>query len=80
MSIMHQMRRTTVSLPAEALATLQEEARRRGVALATVVAEAVDEKAGAIRRERRPRVALGRSTDGRSAAELTAEPVAHPPA
>ena len=78
--IMHQMHRTTVSLPAEALSTLKEEARRRGVALAAVVAEAVDEKAVAIRRERRPRIGLGRSTDGRSAAELTSEPIAHPPA
>ena len=31
-------------------------------------------------RSRRPRVALGRSRDGRSAAELTASPVAEPPA
>lgn len=76
---MNRMRRTTVSAPAESLATLEGEARRRSVPLTAVLAEAVDEKAVAIRAGRRPRVGLGRSTDGRSAAELTAEPVAHPP-
>ncbi len=64
----------------EALDTLEAEARRRSVALTVLLAEAVDEKAASIRAGRRPRVALGRSRDGRSAAELTAEPVAEPPA
>ena len=74
------MRRTTVSADHEALDTLEAEARRRGVSLSALLAEAVDEKAETIRAARRPRVGLGRSRDGRSAAELTAEPVAEPPA
>lgn len=78
--IMKQMRRTTVSADAESLATLDSEARRRGVALTAVLAEAVEEKAAAIRGARRPRIGLGRSRDGKAAAELTAEPVARPPA
>jgi predicted DNA-binding ribbon-helix-helix protein len=74
------MRRTTVSADRVALDTLEAEARRRGVPLTTLLAEAVEEKAASIRTARRPRVALGRSGDGRSAAEVTAEPVAEPPA
>lgn len=77
--IMHQMRRTTVNLPAGALATLEAEAKRRGASLSAILAEAVDEKASAIRARRRPRVGLGRSTDDRSAAHMTGEPVARPP-
>jgi hypothetical protein len=73
-------RRTTVSADAEVLATLEGEARRRGASLNAVLAEAVKEKAIAIRRARRPRVGLGRSTDGRSAAETAIEPVARRPA
>ncbi len=61
------------------LDTFEAEARRRGVALTAVLAEAVDEKAAALLGARRPRLGLGRSTDGRSAAELTAEPVAEQP-
>jgi len=72
-------RRTTVSADSAALATLEAEARRRGDSLSTVLAEAVEEKAIAIRRVRKPRLGIGRSSDGRSAAETTAEPVAHPP-
>jgi hypothetical protein len=74
------LRRTTVTAPDDALDTLEAEARRRGVSLSTVLAEAVQDKAESIRAARRPRVGLGRSQDGRSAAELTAEPVAEPPA
>jgi hypothetical protein len=74
------MRRTTVTADREALDTLEAEAKRRGVSLSTVLAEAVDEKAAGIRAARRPRVGVGRSRDGRSAAELTSEPVAEPPA
>jgi hypothetical protein len=74
------MRRTTVAADGEALDTLEAEARRRGVSLTAVLAEAVEEKAANIRAARRPRVGLGRSTDGRSAGELTAEPVADAPA
>jgi hypothetical protein len=73
------LRRTTVAAETGALATLEAEAARRGVPLIVVLAEAVEEKAASLRAARRPRVGLGRSTDGRSAAELTAEPVARPP-
>jgi hypothetical protein len=76
---MHQTRRTTLAAKRSSLDTLEAEARRRGVALTAVLAEAVDEKAAALHRSRRPRFGLGRSTDGLSAAELTAEPVAEPP-
>jgi hypothetical protein len=76
---MNQIRRTTVAARRSSLDTLQAEARRRGVSLTTVLAEAVDEKAAAVRDARRPRLGLGRSTDGLSAAQLTAEPVAEPP-
>jgi Ribbon-helix-helix protein, copG family len=74
------MRRTTVAADHDALDTLEAEAKRRGVSLSAVLAEAVDDKAASIRAARRPRVGLGRSHDGQSAAELTAEPVAKPPA
>ena len=76
---MHKMRRTTITAREESLATLEGEARRRSVPLSAIVAEAIDEKAVAIRGRRRPRLGIGRSTDGLSAAELTGEPVAEPP-
>jgi hypothetical protein len=72
-------RRTTLSADVEALATLEGEARRRGASLSAVLAEAVEEKAIAIRQAHRPRLGLGRSSDGRSAAETAIEPVARPP-
>jgi hypothetical protein len=74
------MQRTTVAADREALDTLKAEARRRGVSLTVILGEAVEEKAASIRAARRPRVGLGRSSDGRSAAQVTAEPVAEPPA
>jgi hypothetical protein len=74
------MRRTTVSADSRALETLEAEARRRGVSLSALLAEAVDDKADAIRASRRPRLGIGRSHDGLSAAEVTALPVAEPPA
>jgi hypothetical protein len=74
------MRRTTVAADHDALDTLEAEARRRGVPLTAVLAEAVEDKAASIRAARRPRVGLGRSSDGRSAAEVTAQPIAEPPA
>jgi hypothetical protein len=77
--IMVQTKRTTVSANRNSLATLEGEAKRRGVSLSAVLSEAVEEKAAAIRAGRRPRVGMGRSTDGRSARELAAEPVARPP-
>jgi hypothetical protein len=76
---MNEMQRTTITVPGSALATLQAEADRRGVSLTTVVAEAVTEKATSLRAGRRPRVGVARSVDGRTAAEVTAEPVAPPP-
>jgi hypothetical protein len=72
-------RRTTLSASAESLATLEAEARRRGVPLTALLAEAVDEKAASIRGARRPRLGVARSGDGRRAAEVTSEPVARPP-
>ncbi len=74
-----QMRRTTVTAAAESLATLAAEAARRNISLSRVLAEAVDEKAAAIRARRRPRVGVARSSDGRRASEVAAEPVARPP-
>jgi hypothetical protein len=74
------MRRTTVAAKRSSLDTLEAEARRRGVTLTAVLAEAIDEKARALHAARRPRLGIARSTDGLSAAEVTAEPIAHPPA
>lgn len=71
-------RRTTVSADSEALATLEAEARRRGSSLSSVIAEAVEEKAITIRRQRRPRLGIARSSDGRTAAETATEPAARP--
>ena len=76
---MTQLRRTTVSAPGAVLATLEAEAQRRNVPLATLLREAVEEKAQELRTRRRPRVGVARSSDGLSAAEVTAEPVAEEP-
>jgi len=76
---MTQLRRTTVSAPQAAIRTLEAEAQRRGTPLATLLREALEEKAHALRAGRRPRVGVARSSDGRSAAEVTAEPVAEEP-
>jgi hypothetical protein len=78
-SIEAQTRRTTVAAKRSSLETLEAEARRRGVALTAVLSEAIDEKASALHAARRPRLGVARSTDGLSAAVLTAEPVAEPP-
>jgi hypothetical protein len=74
--IMNPMRRTTVTAPAESLATLEAEADRRGVSLTAVIAEAIDEKAEALRVRRRPRVGIAAS-NGRSpgAANAVYEPI-----
>ncbi len=77
--IMTQLRRTTVSAAPATIRTLEAEAQRRRVSLATLLREAVDEKAQSLRSGRRPRVGVARSTDGRSAADVTAEPVAEAP-
>lgn len=71
--------RTTVTAPAADLDTLRAEARRRGVPLAAVLAEAVTEKASTLRDARRPRVGVARSHDDRSAAEVSAQPIARTP-
>jgi hypothetical protein len=73
------MHRTTVTADEADLDTLRAEARRRGVSLSTVLAEAVAEKARALRRRRRPQVGVARSTDGRSAAEVASMPIARQP-
>lgn len=71
--------RTTVTASADDLRTLQAEADRRSVSLNTVLREAVEDKARALRSNRRPRVGVARSTDGQRAADVTAEPVAEKP-
>ena len=72
-----QRRRTTVAAPAAALATLQAEAGRRGISLSAVVAEAIEEKAVALRQTRRPRLGVGASgSRSPGAALLTADPIA----
>ncbi|HEY5276018.1 MAG TPA: ribbon-helix-helix protein, CopG family [Coriobacteriia bacterium] len=76
---MMKTRRMTVSASGAALGTLEAEADRRGVPVSALLREAVEEKARALRASRRPRVGVGRSTDGASAAELTDEPVAEEP-
>ena len=76
---MTQLRRTTVSAPPATIRTLEAEAQRRSVPLTTLLREAVEEKAESLRRSRRPRVGVARSSDGRSAAEVTAEPIADEP-
>jgi hypothetical protein len=43
------------------------------------MAEAIDEKAQALHASRRPRFGVASSTDGRSAAQTTGEPIAYPP-
>jgi hypothetical protein len=73
------IRRTTVAAKRSSLDTLEAEARRRGVTLTAVLAEAIDEKAKSLHAARRPRLGIARSTDGLSAAQVTASPIAHPP-
>ena len=72
-------RRTTVMVDEDALDTLGFEAKRRNVALAEVLREAIDAKVKSLRSARRPHVGVARSNDGRSAAELTGDPVADDP-
>lgn len=71
--------RTTVSATTDDLRTLQAEADRRGLSLSAILREAVEDKARALRSSRQPRVGVARSTDGRSAAEVTSDPVAEDP-
>ncbi|CAN5907960.1 hypothetical protein BH23ACT2_BH23ACT2_21580 [soil metagenome] len=53
-------RRTTLSADGDDLATLEGEARRRGVSLAQVLREMVARQAAEVRQERAPRFGLGR--------------------
>jgi metal-responsive CopG/Arc/MetJ family transcriptional regulator len=76
---MTQMQRTTISAPSDLLRTLEREAERRGVSLAVIVREAIEQKALELRQSRRPRFGVARSVDGRSAAEVAGEPVAEEP-
>jgi hypothetical protein len=73
---MDQLRRTTVTAQVSALRTLEAEAHRRGVPLSTLLREAVEDRALELRRQRRPHVGVARSTDGRTARDVTAEPIA----
>jgi hypothetical protein len=52
------IQRTTVSAEADDLGVLKEEARRKGVSLASLLAEVVQREAAAIRASRRPRVGV----------------------
>lgn len=72
-------RRTTVTADEGDLATLEAEARRRGLPLAKLMREAVHDQAVELQSRRRPRLGVAASGDGRSAAEVTADPVAHSP-
>jgi hypothetical protein len=71
--------RTTVTAAADDLRPLQAEADRRAVPLNTILREAVEDKARALRSSRQPRVGVARSTDGQRAADVTAEPIAADP-
>ena len=59
-------RRTTVLVDEDALATLG-------------LREAIDDKVLTLRTARRPRVGVARSSDGRSAADMTGDPGADDP-
>lgn len=72
-------RRTTVLVDEAALATLGFEAKRRSVPLAELLREAIDDKVLTLRTARRPRVGVARSSDGRSARDMTGDPVADDP-
>ncbi len=72
-------RRTTVLVDEDALDTLGFEAKRRSVSLAEVLREAIDDKVVSLRTTRRPRVGVARSSDGRSAADVTGDPVSDEP-
>jgi hypothetical protein len=58
------IRRTTLAADSDDLATLEAEARRRGVSLAQVLRDAVAAEAHRLRQERRPRFGIARSAHG----------------
>jgi hypothetical protein len=72
------IRRTTIAADAADLAYLEAEAKRREVALTQVLAEAVSEKANALRKGRKFSWGTGSSGGGFDAKIDTAEPVARP--
>jgi hypothetical protein len=76
---MTRLRRTTVSASPEIFRILEAEAKRRDVPFAALLREAVEGKAQALRDQRRPSLAVARSTDGRTTTDVTAEPIAEPP-
>jgi hypothetical protein len=72
---------TTVEVDAVLLQRSRREAEKRGITLKEFVDDALrrflaSEEHWPERRAPRPRLGLGRSTDGLSAADITAEPVA----
>ena len=62
-------RRTTIAAEADAVATFEIEARRRGISLSRVLAELIEREAEALRATRRPTIGFV-SGDGSSIAEL----------
>jgi hypothetical protein len=63
------IRRTTVAAESDDLAVLEGEARRRGVALAQVLREAVEREADRLRRNAEPRFGIVRG-DGTATASI----------
>jgi hypothetical protein len=63
------IRRTTVAAESDDLAVLESEARRRGVALAQVLREAVEREAGRLRRNAEPRFGIVRG-DGTATSSI----------
>lgn len=70
-------RRTTLAAEADDLATLEDEARRRGTSLAQVLREMVARSANEIREARQPRFGVARSGKGAATAAASDE---HAPA
>lgn len=74
------IRRTSLRPESHDLGVLKEEARRRGVSLAVLLAEVVQREAAAVRATRSPRVgivdrrvSIGRSMDGAPEAGASSE-------
>jgi predicted DNA-binding helix-hairpin-helix protein len=70
-------RRTTLAADSDDLALLEHEARRRDVSLTQVLREAVERAADELRRERKPRFGIARTSTGlaRAAAEDEDAPI-----
>lgn len=58
------IQRTTIAAEEEDLETLRAEAKLRGVSLATLAGEILARRAAELRRERKPRLGIGRSGTG----------------